>query len=100
MKEIDHFMMKRQKENKQLAKHIASWVDTAMSINEQKTKANNNIDDDEDDIYIKDDIDDDNDNDTNNANNANNTNNNSNNSNNSISNNEASSDDNEKCIIS
>jgi tetratricopeptide (TPR) repeat protein len=52
MKEIDVFVAKRFKDNKQLARHIANWVDTAMSINE-KSKSNN-----EDDIYIKDDIND------------------------------------------
>lgn len=52
MKEIDVFIAKRFKDNKQLAKQIASWVDTAMSINE-KSKTNEG-----DDIYIKDDIND------------------------------------------
>ena len=56
--EIEKFLSKRNKENKQLAKHIASWVDTAMNI---KNKHERN--DDKDDIYLKgvidnDDIDD------------------------------------------
>jgi len=46
--EIEKFILKRNKENKHLAKEIATWVDHAMNINE-KNKCN-------DDIYIKDDI--------------------------------------------
>ena len=35
-KEIEVFLSKRMKENKKLAKDIATWVDTAMQISEEK----------------------------------------------------------------
>ena len=57
MKEIEQFLIKKQKENKILARNIAEWVDTAMTINQQQqqnqnSKRNENEDLNEEDVNI------------------------------------------------